>query len=80
MLIARLMSLYVVLSALLCHWYVYEPVPPVGVEPVICAASPLLQNVIVAGAVNVFVKSVGCTVMVTAVLVFEQAPLVTILL
>ena len=80
MLVAKLMLLNVLLSLLLCHWYVYEPIPPVGVEPVICAASPLLQKVIVAGAVNVFVRSVVCTFIVTAVLVLEHAPLVTILL
>ena len=80
MLVAKLMLLNVLLSVLLCHWYVYEPTPPVGVEPVICAASPLLQKVIAAGAVNVLVKSVVCTVMVIAVLVLEHAPLVTILL
>ena len=80
MLVAKLILLNVLLSVLLCHWYVYEPIPPVGVEPVICAASPLLQKVTVAGAVNVFVKSVVCTVIVIAVLVLEHAPLVTILL
>jgi hypothetical protein len=61
---------------------VYEPEPPVGVEPVIDAASPLPQNVVVAGAVNVLFANVdGVIVIVTELLSFgEQEPVVTNLL
>jgi hypothetical protein len=55
---------------------VYEPEPPVGVEPVINAASPLPQNVVVAGAVSVLLANVdGVIVIATELLSFgEQAP------
>ena len=71
------MSLNVLLSVLLCHLYVYPPVPPVAATPVIDAGSPLTQNAVVAGAVIEFVRVVDCTDNWTDALVDEQPPLVT---